>query len=186
MCGFALLGGALYALAGCGSKSVITVPTPILTNVFPSNVIAGSQGFTMFLTGADFISDKQGVTFAYWNGSARSTTLNVQTGELAVQTLPSDVAVPGIATITVANPPPGGSCADPGGSCGNNTFTIVMSQPGNPAINLADPQSPPVSANAGGQPFTLTINGTAANSNFAAGDVVFQWHPACRYLCLPQ
>jgi hypothetical protein len=167
VCGFALLGVTLYASVGCNNKTGITVPTPILTNLFPSNVTAGSQGFTMFVTGNDFISDKLGVTFAYWNGSARSTSLNVQTGELEVFILPSDVAAPGIATVTVAKTPPGGSCAAPGGTCGNNTFTIIAPQPGDPKISSATPFAP-ASANLGGPAFTLTVNG----SNFAAGDVI--------------
>jgi len=135
-----------------------------MTNLFPSNVTAGSQRFTVFVTGNDFISDSQGVTFAYWNGSARSTTLDAQTGELAVVILPSDVAVPGMATITVANPLPGGSCDQSGGSCGNNTFNIFMAQPGGPVISSFNP----VSVQAGAMPSTLEIDG----SNFAAGDVV--------------
>jgi hypothetical protein len=107
------------------------------------------------------------VTFAYWNGSARSTVLNPQTGELAVVILPSDVAMANIAAITVANPPPGGSCADAGGICGNNKFTIVAPQAGDPQIDPVTPFSP-VSAKPGDGGFTLTVNG----SNFAAGDVI--------------
>jgi trimeric autotransporter adhesin len=164
--GFALLGGAQFGLAGC-SSNVQPVPTPIMTNVFPSNVTVGSQSFTMFVTGADFISGPQGVTFAYWNGSARSTVLNTQTGELAVVILPSDVAVANIATVTVANPPPGGSCEDAGGNCGNNKFTVVAPQAGDPQIDPVTPFSP-VSAKPGDAGFTLTVNG----SNFAAGDVI--------------
>jgi hypothetical protein len=161
--GVTALGVALYGALGCGGGKSGPVPTPILTNIFPSNVTAGSQGFTLFISGNDFISDNQGVTFAYWNGSARSTILDVQTGQLAVQILPSDVASPGIATITVANPPPGGACDAPGGTCGNNTFTIVMAQPGDPVIGSFSPAS----AQVGGKAFTLTVNG----SNFAVGDV---------------
>jgi len=172
VCGLALMCG-VYGLAGCGGGAPQPTPTPIMTNVFPSNATAGSQGFTMFITGADFISDSRGVTFAYWNGSARSTVLNAQTGELEVQILASDLAISGIATITVANPSPGGSCADPGGTCGNNGFQVVMPQAGNPSISSFSPPS----AQVGGMEFTLTING----SNFAAGDVVVwnsEQHPA--------
>ncbi len=163
VCGLALVGG-VYGMAGCGGGAEPSTPTPIIENIFPSNVTAGSQGFTMFVNGADFIADSQGVTFAYWNGSARSTVLNAQTGELAVTILPSDVAAPGVASLSVANPPPGGSCTAPGGNCGNNAFQVYMPQPTDPAISSFSPTS----AQVGGMEFTLTVNG----SNFAAGDVV--------------
>jgi hypothetical protein len=165
--GFALAVVTASGLGGCSSgngNAIPMIPTPIMTNLFPSNVTAGSQGFTMFITGNDFIQNSQGVTFAYWNGSARSTTLNAQTGELEVVILPSDVAAPGTATLSVANPPPGGSCLAPGGNCGTNTFTIVMPQAGDPMITSFSPAS----VKAGGMPFTLEVDG----SNFAVGDVV--------------
>ena len=62
--------------------------TPAITGLFPSNITAGSQGFTLFVAGTGFIADSKGVTFAYWNGSPRSSTLNITTGQLAV-TIPA-------------------------------------------------------------------------------------------------
>jgi len=55
-----------------------------------------------------FQSNSQGVTFINWNGSPRSTTFNVSTGELSVQIFASDVATPNSISITATNPIPGG------------------------------------------------------------------------------
>ena len=116
-----------------------------MTNIFPSNVTAGSQGFTMFVTGSGFHSGLQGVTFAYWNGSARSTALNAQTGELAVvhsavrrgrREHRHDHCRESAARRIVRAA---------GGNCGpNNTFTIVMPQPGDPgSIASFNPRQAP-------------------------------------------
>jgi hypothetical protein len=155
----AVLPGVLVLFAaGCGGgTNTQPIPTPAITNLFPSNVTAGSQSFTMSISGSSFISDSRGTTFAYWNGAARSTTLNVDTGQLAVTILASDVAVPGIAQVSVANPSPGGE------SIVAATFTIEPAQAGASAISSFSPAS----VNAGQPAFTLNVNG----SNFAAGDV---------------
>ena len=155
----AVLPGILVLFAaGCsGGTNKQPIPTPVITNLFPSNVTAGSQSFAMAISGSSFISDSRGATFAYWNGAARSTTLNVDTGQLAVTILASDVAVPGIAQVTVANPSPGGE------SIVAATFTIEPAQSGGPVVSSFSPSS----VNAGQPAFTLNVNG----SNFAAGDV---------------
>jgi hypothetical protein len=155
----AVLPGLLVLFAaGCGGgTSTQPVPTPAITNLFPSNATAGSQTFTMTIAGSNFISDARGTTFAYWNGAARSTNLNASTGQLSVTILASDVAVPGIAQVTVANPSPGGE------SIVASTFTIEAAQSGAPVVSSFSPST----VNAGQPAFTLTVNG----SNFAVSDV---------------
>jgi hypothetical protein len=111
----------------------------------------------MSISGSNFISDSRGSTFAYWNGAARSTTLNVDTSQLTVTVPASDVAVPGIAQVTVANPSPGGP------SIVAATFTIEPVVAGAPVVTSFSPAS----VNAGQPAFALTVKG----SNFAAGDV---------------
>jgi hypothetical protein len=95
-------------LGGCSSGNTSYNSTPTATTVIPSNVTAGSQSFTLFITGTGFIDSNQGASFAYWNNSPRSTTLNTLTSQLEVTIPASDVVTPGIVQITVANPPPGG------------------------------------------------------------------------------
>jgi hypothetical protein len=134
--------------------------------VIPSNITAGSDSFTIFITGSGFVSSSQGVTFAYWNGAPRSTTFNATTNQLAVQILASDVTATGTGSITLVNPPPGGGLSQNG-----LDFTIVAPQPGGRVITSFSPAS----ANAGDKAFSLTMNG----SNFTVNDVV-TWNGSVR------
>ena len=88
----ALLAAIPACIAGCGGSSSNNYnPTPAATTIIPSNVTAGSQSFTMFVTGANFIEGAQGASFAYWNNSPRSTVFNTATQQLQVTIPASDV-----------------------------------------------------------------------------------------------
>ena len=143
-------------LTGCGSSSQ-TQPnaTPIITNLAPASITAGSQTFTLFVSGTGFINGSAGVTTAFWNGSPRTGIVNVNTNQIALTVLASDVAAPGIAQITASNPAPGG-----GLSQNSATFNIDPVVPATPLISSISPES----AVPGGNTFTLTVNG----SNFMA------------------
>lgn len=157
---------AMYGfLGGCSSSNTSYNPTPTATTVVPSNVTAGSQSFTLFVTGTGFIDGKDGASFAYWNNSPRSTILNTATQQLQVTIPASDAVTPGVFQITVANPAPGG------GTSPAVTFTVEAPQNGGPTISTFSPAS----ASVGGQAFTLTVNG----ANFAANDVVI-WNSQFR------
>ncbi|HXJ17323.1 MAG TPA: hypothetical protein VNM68_09025 [Candidatus Polarisedimenticolia bacterium] len=156
----AAVAGIVLLFVSCGGNGGSSPnPTPIIQQIFPSSITAGSDGFTLFISGTGFVSSSKGVSFAYWNGSARSTNFDATTGQLAVSILKSDVANPGIAQVNVINPEPGGGPASSALS-----FKIQPLQVGAPAISSFDPAT----ATAGGQAFTLTVNG----SNFAVGDFV--------------
>lgn len=152
--------GLLLALANCGGKSAPPYnQTPAISLISPANITAGSQDFTLIISGTGFISTKKGTSFAYWNGSARSTTYNVTTGQLAVTIPASDVANPGAVQVTVINPPPGG-----GEALAAATFQIEPAQANGPTISSITPASAQVNA----KPPQITING----ANFVSGDVV--------------
>ena len=161
--------GALAAMAGvvllsgCSNNTPPYNSTPAITNLFPSNITAGSPGFTLSVVGTGFISTARGASFVYWNGFPRSTTMNQTTGQLQVQVFASDVASPGPASLTVINPAPGG------GTSTAAAFTVEPPQPDAPVIASLSPAN----ARAGGSAFTLTVNG----SNFAANDPV-TWNGA--------
>jgi len=165
---FASLAGLLLVLGGCGGGSSLsaTNATPVPQSMIPSNITAGSDTFTVFITGTGFVSSSKGVTFAYWNGAPRSTTFNLSTSQLAVHVLASDVAATGVGSITLVNPPPGG-----GPSQNGLDFTIVAAQPGGRMITSFSPAS----ANAGDKAFALTVNG----NNFTVNDVV-TWNGSVR------
>jgi hypothetical protein len=135
----------------------ITNPSPTITTISPSTTVAGSGGFTLVITGTNFVNG----SVVRWNGSDRTTTFVSST--VLTATIPaSDVATAGTANVTVFNPAPGG------GESGAVTFTI-----NNPAPTISSIS--PATAVAGSGNFTLTITGT----NFVTNSVV-RWNGSDR------
>jgi glucose/arabinose dehydrogenase len=95
------LGGAVYRIDG------VPNPLPVLSNFLPSAAIAGDPDFTLNVAGTGFVNG----TIVQWNGSDRSTTYMSPTNVTA-QIPASDVATPGIASVTVVNPIPGGGASN--------------------------------------------------------------------------
>lgn len=156
----AAVAGILLATCGCGGNGAPPYnQTPAITVIIPSNVTAGSQTFTIYISGTGFIGSAQGVTFGYWNGAARSTNYNQTTGQLEMTVLASDVATPGQAQVTVISPGPGG-----GPAAAASTFTIEPPANNGPAITSLSPTSIDVTS----KPPLVTITGT----NFNVNDVV--------------
>ena len=135
----------------------INNPMPTISSISPSTAIAGGPGFTLTITGTNFVSG----SVVRWNGSDRTTTF-VSGTQLTAAIPASDIAAAGTANVTVFNPAPGG------GTSGAATFTINNPMPTITAIT-------PSTAVAGGPGFTLTITGT----NFVSGSVV-RWNGSDR------
>ena len=80
-------------------------PVPIINQpLVPDAVAPGGPAFTLTVNGTGFGSS----SVVNWNGSARKTTF-VNGSELKASILSSDIARAGTASVTVANPAPGGS-----------------------------------------------------------------------------
>jgi hypothetical protein len=151
---------AILILGSCGGNGdkLPFNATPTVSNLFPSVITAGSDGFTMSVDGTGFVSGSMGVTFVNWNGSPRSTSFDAATGQLSVQIFASDIQTPNQITVTATNPAPGG-----GMSLSGQTFTV---EPAKLGLTLASLD--PNSAKAGAAPFMITANGTG----FLTGYVV--------------
>ncbi|WP_167784884.1 galactose oxidase-like domain-containing protein [Ramlibacter rhizophilus] len=91
-------------------------PPPQLTGMQPSTTVAGGAGFTLELTGQGFVADAA----AYWNGSARPTTV-VSATQLTAQIGQADITAAGNYSVTARNP---GSAAS-----GALTFTVTAPPP---------------------------------------------------------
>lgn len=148
---------AIVASSCTNSSNVQPNPTPAITALYPSSITAGSQSFTLNIAGTGFIAGSSGTSTAYWNGSPRTSTVNLNTDEIAITVLASDVATAGSAAITVSNPIPGG-----GVSQNAATFQIYPAQLNAPQISSISPTT----AAPKGAAFTLTVNG----ANFLAGN----------------
>jgi hypothetical protein len=137
-------------LSGTG---VTSNPQPVLAMLSPTTATAGGAGFTLTLTGTNFVAG----TIVEWNGVALATT--VVSGTQLTAVVPAiDIAAGGTAALTVLNPAPGG------GASAAITFTINDPLPTLGSLS-------PTTATAGGAAFTLTLTGT----NFLAGTVV-EWN----------
>jgi hypothetical protein len=135
----------------------ITNPAPTITTISPATAVAGSGGFTLTITGTNFVNSAK----VRWNGSDRPTTF-VSSTQLTATIPASDVATAGTANVTVFNPAPSG------GTSNAATFTITNPSPTITTIS-------PSTAVAGSSGFTLTITGT----NFVNGSVV-RWNGSDR------
>jgi hypothetical protein len=142
-----------------GTSSPITFtinnPAPTLTSLSQTTAIAGSAGFTLTLTGTNFVAG----SVVDWNGVALTTT-HVSATDITAAVPAGDIANPGTASVTVVNAPPGG------GTSGAITFSI-----NNPVPTLASLSQ--TSAVGGTAAFALTVTGT----NFIAASVV-DWNGA--------
>jgi uncharacterized protein (TIGR03437 family) len=145
------LANALTATFTPGAVNVVQPnPTPTLTSLSPTSATAGSAGFTLTATGANFVN----TSVVQWNGSARTTTF-VSATQLTAAIPAQDVASSGTAQVTVLNPTPGGGTSAP------QTFTINNPTP---AITTVTPTATVV----GGAAVALTVNGTG----FIAGSKI--------------
>ncbi|MGA3100906.1 MAG: IPT/TIG domain-containing protein [Terracidiphilus sp.] len=133
------------------------LPAPTLTSISPTNVIAGSGGLTLTVTGADFVNNESN-SVVQWNGNPLTTTWVSLTQMTAAPA--ADTATAGIFPVTVFTPAPGG------GTSGSMSFTV-----NNPVPVLTSTSLSPASATAGGATFTLTLTG----SGFVNGSSV-QWN----------
>jgi hypothetical protein len=144
---------------GTSAARTVTIkspsPVPILTGLSRNTAGVGEPGFTLTVTGTNFVNDSKVV----WDGINHLTTF-VSSTELRATIPATDLLFPDFLNITVYNPPPGG------GTSGPLPFTIVVP---NPVPSLSALSS--TSAAAGAPPFTLTVTG----SNFVAGSVV-RWN----------
>ena len=101
----------IYAIPFAPSS---TNPVPSVSSLAPSNVLAGAAGFSLTVSGTNFVS----TSVVRWNGTNRATTF-VSSTQLRATILVTDVVTAGTAQVTVVNPAPGGGTSNP------LTFTIA-------------------------------------------------------------
>ncbi len=117
------LAGSYTVAASSGSVSASFSltnlnPQPSLTSLSPNSATAGDAGFTLTLTGTDFVNGMQVTWSGQPNlsaavGSATSATVSIPAGYMAA---------PGVYSVGVVNPGPGG-----GPSSGTLSFTVHAS-----------------------------------------------------------
>src|SRR5262249_1989226 len=102
--------GSLVALSLGGTalaRPVTNNPVPVLYPIAPAATSPGGQAYTLAVKGFGFVP---GATVK-WNGSALVTTF-VDSSSLTPTVPAPSLGTPRTATITVANPPPGGGTSN--------------------------------------------------------------------------
>jgi hypothetical protein len=125
-------------------------PVPQITSLSPAAVASGSAGFTLTVTGTNFVSQS---TVAV-NGNAQPTSFENSTS-LEASIPSSDVATGGTLQITVLNPQPNGG--------NSNAFPLNITNPLPILSSLS-----PAAAQAGSAATAVTL----AGSNFVSNSVV--------------
>ena len=129
---------------GTSNLATFTVIAPVINFLVPANASAGGPDFTLTVNGSDFVSG----AVVRWNGADRTTTF-VNSGQLTASIAAGDIAAPGTATVTVANP---GGATSPGVTFAISGFTLGVS-----------PTSMTVSA---GQSAPYTVTATSSGGSF--------------------
>jgi hypothetical protein len=133
-------------------------PVPVITPpLVPASVTTGSAAFTLTVNGSGFVS---GATATF--GGANRTVTFVNSGQVTMAILATDVAIGGTPAVVVTNPAPAGGPS--------NSVNFAVNNPLPTLTSLA-----PSSGTAGGAAFTLTINGTNFVTNSTA-----QWNGSAR------
>ncbi|MGH9813094.1 MAG: hypothetical protein ACRD4T_08155, partial [Candidatus Acidiferrales bacterium] len=132
---------------------------PIVSTLVPDIIPATSPQFTLTVNGTGFAAN----AVVRWNGADRMTSF-INSTKLQAVIPASDVAVSGLATVRVFNPPPGGGLSN------TATFTISLRNP-LPTVTGLNP--PGVLTGSGG--FMLGVVG----SNFVFNSVV-RWNGSDR------
>ena len=134
----------------------VSNPSPTLSSITPSTVVAGGAAGTLTVNGTNFVS----TSVVNFNGLARSTTY-VSATQLTIAFTAVDIANQGSASITVTNPSSG--IAGAGGTSSALALTILSASV-QPTIGILSPAS----VTAGAPAFTLSIVG----SGFTATSLV--------------
>jgi Calx-beta domain-containing protein/IPT/TIG domain-containing protein/uncharacterized protein DUF4214 len=146
---------------GGGSSSgfnfTVNNPAPTLSSISQNSATVGDAAFTLTVNGSGFVNG----SLVRFNGSERPANF-VSATQLSTQITAADIQAAGIFPIAIANPSPGG------GTSSAVNFTV-----NNPAPTLASIS--PASKTAGGEAFTLTVNG----GSFVNRSVV-RWNGADR------
>lgn len=134
---------------------------PQLTGMSPSSRTSGSAGFTLSVTGSNFVAGST----VRWNGADRPTTF-VSSTQLTASIPASDLSAVGTASVSVFNPGASGGVSPQSLSFSITAPEVVLPQ----LASIA-----PTSRSAGSGQFALTVSGT----NFVSGSIV-RWNGSDR------
>ncbi|MBI3427701.1 MAG: hypothetical protein HY011_32665 [Acidobacteria bacterium] len=110
------------------------LPVPALANLSPGFAATGSTGFTLAVTGTNFVSSSK----VRWNGGELATTF-VSNSQLRAAVTVAELSAAGTASVMVVNPAPGGG--------GSNAVTFAIA-PQNVNVSAASYNGSPLAPEA--------------------------------------
>jgi hypothetical protein len=136
---------------GTSSAAAFTIdnPAPSITSLSQTSILAGTTSTTLTITGSGFVA----ASTTQWNQSSRPTTF-VSSTQLQMTLTAADLAVGGVAQVTIANPGPGGGVSSAA------TFTID-----NPVPEITAISPDTVTTNSAGLTLNVAGSGFIANSS---------------------
>src|SRR2546427_757011 len=157
----AVVGSALLTVSnpapggGVSGSSTFTIapPPPTISQLTPSSAIAASAGFTLNVSGTNFVNSSA----VQWNGSPRTTTF-VSATQLQAAITAADIAAIGVSHISVSNPAGSGGNSNP-----STFFTGSFGGPGY-AVVLLNQDSKDLVYDPTNQVIYLSVPGSAANN----------------------
>ena len=153
---------SLLLLAATGLCLAQALPTPVISLISPSSVVAGSSSFTLTVYGQNFGTYSQ----VLWNGSQLPNCVyDAKASTLTCPVAAALVASPGTASIQVVNTYPPSAYIPPQYS--NTVIFTIIAPPVISAIN-------PTAVTAGATGVVLIIQGSGFLSGGDAGSLV-QW-----------
>jgi len=120
-------------------------PIPDISSISPTGTVEGWPAMTITVIGGDFVAH----SVVRWNESDRPTRY-IDAGHLEVSIPATDLSTPGMNSITVFNPAPGG------GPSGSADFLVSQKPPETPTLTSVVP----VGGTAGTPGFLMQVFGT--------------------------
>ncbi|MGE0884001.1 MAG: kelch repeat-containing protein [Blastocatellales bacterium] len=166
---FSTAGTATVQVKNAGGSSntvgfpITSLPSPAISNLNPSSVIAGTALNEIAINGANLLNPN-GVTQVLWNGQIRSYVANRSSAtQIIFLPLSSDLSQPGIATVRVIHR----TSANGDIVATSNVVNFTITQVQGPVINLLTPASVTVPiANTGSiADQILTVTGNNFDTN---------------------
>jgi uncharacterized protein (TIGR03437 family) len=116
------------------SLAINNRPAPTITSLNPATILNGSPAFTLTVNGTGFFPESR----VHWNGADRRTTFVSRT-QLTAAISAADVALAGMAQVTVNTPAPGGGTSAPVNFAITGLEADVATRPtGNGSLTTAD------------------------------------------------
>jgi len=143
-----------FAFLGCGSIPIVAAGVPAIQQVAPAPLLAGANGATLTVLGANFDSGSK----VLWNGTELSTTV-VDSNTLSSPVESANLATPGVVDLAVKNTISGrvSPSVKVSVNSGNSSSSISITTASLPDATVNSPYSDTFAASGGSYPYTWSL-----------------------------